>query len=35
LIDGQFSQAGSGYSRQLLEGMNQAYVKAELQILDQ
>jgi hypothetical protein len=30
LIDGQFMQAGSGYSPQLLEGMDHAKVKAEL-----
>ena len=29
LIDGQFMQAGSGYSPQLLEGMDHAKVKAE------
>ena len=30
LIDGQFIQVGSGYSPQLLEGMDHAKVKAEL-----
>ena len=30
LIDGQFMQVGSGYSPQLLEGMDHAKVKAEL-----
>jgi hypothetical protein len=29
LIDGQFMQVGSGYSPQLLEGMDHAKVKAE------
>ncbi len=31
LIDGQFMQVGSGYSPQLLEGMDHARVKAELE----
>jgi thiol-disulfide isomerase/thioredoxin len=31
LIDGQFMQVGSGYSPQLLEGMNHAKVKEEVQ----
>jgi hypothetical protein len=31
LIDGQFMQAGSGYSPELLEGMDHAKVKAELE----
>lgn len=31
LIDGQFMQVGSGYSLQLLEGMNHTKVKAEVQ----
>jgi Domain of unknown function (DUF929) len=31
LIDGQFMQVGSGYSPQLLEGMNHAKLKAEVQ----
>lgn len=31
LIDGQFMQVGSGYSPQLLEGMNHAKLKAEIQ----
>jgi thiol-disulfide isomerase/thioredoxin len=30
LVDGQFMQVGSGYSPQILEGMNQAKVRAEL-----
>jgi hypothetical protein len=33
LIDGQFMQVGSGYSPQLLEGMDHAKVKAELEDL--
>jgi len=31
LIDGQFMQVGSGYSPQILEGMDHAKVKAELE----
>lgn len=31
LIDGQFIQVGSGYSPQLLEGMNHAKLKAEVE----
>ena len=31
LIDGQFMQVGAGYSPQLLEGMDHAKVKAELE----
>ena len=31
LIDGQFMQVGSGYTPQLLEGMNHAKVKEEVQ----
>ena len=31
LIDGQFMQGGSGYTPQLLEGMNHAKVKEEVQ----
>jgi hypothetical protein len=31
LIDGQFMQVGSGYSPQILEGMNHAKVKEEVQ----
>jgi hypothetical protein len=34
LIDGQFMQVGSGYSPQLLEGMNHAMVKEEVQNLE-
>jgi Domain of unknown function (DUF929) len=34
LIDGQFMQVGSGYSPQLLEGMNHAKVKEEVQNLE-
>jgi hypothetical protein len=33
LIDGQFMQVGSGYSPQLLEGMNHATLKAEVENL--
>lgn len=31
LVDGQFMQVGSGYSPQLLEGMNHAKLKAEVE----
>lgn len=34
LIDGQFMQVGSGYSPQLLEGMNHTKVKAEVENSD-
>jgi len=34
LIDGQFVQVGSGYSPQLLEGMNHSKVKAEVENSD-